>query len=220
MEYNTSRKKMPLPEYGRNIQKLVEYTKTIEDRDRRNKMAQSIINIMGNIYPHYRDIADFKHKLWDHLIMISEFELDIDSPYDPPPKEKLDRKPDSVPYNNYDIRFKHYGKIIEKMINKAAQYPEGEEKNTLLTIIGNHMKKNYITWNKDTVTDEKIFDDIETLSDGDIKIPRDQIQLSDAKDIMSKLRKKKSNKKNSKQNNKQSNKQSNKQNNYNNNNQN
>ncbi|MFO8235365.1 MAG: DUF4290 domain-containing protein [Bacteroidales bacterium] len=201
MEYNTSRKKMMLPEYGRNIQKLVEYCKTIEDREDRNKMARSIINIMGNIYPHYRDIADFKHKLWDHLIMIGEFELDIDSPYDPPPKEKLDKSPDPVPYNNYDIRYKHYGKIIEKLILKAAEYPEGEEKNTLITIIGNHMKKNYITWNKDTVTDEQIFDNIETLSDGAIKVQRNKIKLADAKDIMSKLRKKKSPKKNNKQNN-------------------
>ena len=201
MEYNTSRKKMILPEYGRNIQKLVEYTKTIEEKERRNKMAQSIISIMGNMYPHFRDIADFKHKLWDHLAIMSEFELDIDSPYEEPPKEKLRQKPDPVPYNNYDIKYKHYGKTIEMMVNKAAEYPEGEEKNMLIEVIANHMKKNYLTWNKDTVADDQIFDNIEELSGGKIKVDRESVQLSESKEIITKLKKKKSPKKTNKQNN-------------------
>ncbi len=195
MEYNTSRKQLILPEYGRNIQKLVEYCKKIKDKDERNKMAQSIIEIMGNMYPHFRDIADFKHKLWDHLQIMSEYELDIDSPYDPPPKETLRSEPDPVPYNNKEIKYKHYGKIIERMIKKATEFEEGEEKNALIQTIGNQMKKNYITWNKDTVSDDQIFKNIEELSGGKIKVDRENVKLTDAKDIVSKLKKKKNVKK-------------------------
>lgn len=190
MEYNTSKKQLILPEYGRNIQKLVEYCQTIRDKEERNKMARSIIEIMGNMYPHFRDIADFKHKLWDHLQIMSEYELDIDSPYEPPPKETLKSNPDPVPYNNKEIKYKHYGKIIEQLIEKAAEYKEGEEKNALIETIANHMKKNYLTWNKDSVSDEQIFHDIQELSDGKITVDRENVKLTDAKDILNKLKKK------------------------------
>ena len=196
MDYNTTRKRLILPEYGRNIQKLVEYTKTIKDKEKRNQMAQVIINIMGNMYPHFKDIADFKHKLWDHLMIMSEFELDIDSPYEDPPKEKLRQSPDPVPYNNARITYKHYGKTIEKLIQQAATYEEGEEKDALIEIIGNHMKKNYLTWNKDSVSDDVIFDDMEELSKNKITVNRDKIKLKDSKDILNKLKKKRNNRKN------------------------
>ncbi|MGM0531318.1 MAG: DUF4290 domain-containing protein [Bacteroidota bacterium] len=195
MEYNTSKKQLILPEYGRNIQKLVEYCKTIKDKEERNRMAQSIIEIMGNMYPHFRDIADFKHKLWDHLQIMAGYELDIDSPYEAPPKEALRSDPDPVPYNNKEIKYKHYGKIIEKLIQKATEFEEGEEKNALIETVGNQMKKNYITWNKDSVSDEQIFKDIEQLSGGKIKVDREKVKLTDAKDIVSKLKKKRNTKK-------------------------
>ncbi|MFW6101320.1 MAG: DUF4290 domain-containing protein [Bacteroidota bacterium] len=195
MEYNTSKKQLILPEYGRNIQKLVEYCKTIKDKEERNRMAQSIIEIMGNMYPHFRDIADFKHKLWDHLQIMSDYDLDIDSPYDPPPKETLKSDPDPVPYNNKEIKYKHYGKVIEKLIEKASEFEEGEEKNALIQTIGNQMKKNYITWNKDSVSDEQIFKNIEELSGGKIKVDREKVKLSEAKEIVSKLKKKRNTKK-------------------------
>jgi hypothetical protein len=196
MDYNTTRKRLILPEYGRNIQKLVEYTKTIKDKEKRNQMAQVIINIMGNMYPHFKDIADFKHKLWDHLMIMSEFELDIDSPYEDPPKEKLRQSPDPVPYNNARITYKHYGKTIEKLVQQAANYEEGEEKDALIEIVGTHMKKNYLTWNKDSVSDDVIFDDMEELSNNKIKVNRDKIKLKDSKDILNKLKKKRNNRKN------------------------
>lgn len=196
MDYNTSRKKLILPEYGRNIQKLVEYTKTIEDKGKRNEMAKVIINIMGNMYPHFKDIADFKHKLWDHLAIMSEFDLDIDSPYEEPPKEKLRQAPDPVPYNNKRIKYKHYGKTIEKLIRQAADYEEGEEKDALIEIVATHMKKNYLTWNKDSVSDDVIFDDLEELSGGKVKVNRDKIKLKDSKEILNKLRKKRNTRKN------------------------
>jgi len=195
MEYNTTKKRLVLPEYGRNIQKLVEYCKTIEDRDQRNRMAQMIIHIMGSINPHFRDMIDYKHKLWDHLQIIAHYELDIDSPYEAPPKETLRSDPDPVPYNNYPIKYKHYGKTIEFLVQKAAEYPEGEEKDLLVEMIANHMKKNYITWNKDSVSDEQIFSDLEGLSGNKLKVKRDKIQLSDSKDIFNKLKKKRPQKK-------------------------
>jgi hypothetical protein len=190
MEYNTTNKRLVLPEYGRNIQKLVDYCKSIEDRDERNRMAQTIINIMGTINPHFRDMADYKHKLWDHLQIISGYELDIDSPYEAPPKESLRSNPEPVPYSNHPIKYKHYGKTIEFLIQKAAEYEEGEVKDILVEVIANHMKKNYITWNKDSVSDEQIFSDLEELSNGNIKVDRQKVQLTDSKDIFNKLKKK------------------------------
>lgn len=190
MEYNTSKKRLVLPEYGRNIQKLVGYCKSIEDREERNQMAQTIITIMGSINPHFRDMADYKHKLWDHLQIISEYELDIDSPYEAPPKEALRSDPDPVPYCNYPIKYKHYGKTIEFLCRKAAEYEEGEIKDILVQMIANHMKKNYVTWNKDSVSDEQIFSNLEDLSGGKIKVNRENVQLTDSKDIFSKLKKK------------------------------
>lgn len=195
MDYNTQRKKMNLPEYGRNIQKLVDYAKTIEDREERNAMAKTIVDIMGNIHPNFKDIADFKHKLWDHLTMIADFELDVDSPYEEPPKETLKGAPEAVPYDNSPIAYKHYGKTIELLINEAVKKEEGEEKDALIEIIANHMKKNYLFWNKDTVSDDQIFDDFEKLADNEIKIDREKIQLADSKELLSKLRKKRNGRK-------------------------
>ncbi len=186
MEYNTSRKKLVLPEYGRNIQKMVELTKAEPDKEKRNKMAQAIIAIMGNMNPHLRDIADFKHKLWDHLAIISEFDLDIDSPYDPPIIETLQEKPESVPYNNKDAKFKHYGQTIEKMVKVAIDMEDGELKEILIQLIANHMKKSYLTWNKEAVADELIFKDLKVLSGGKIDLNIEETTLTETKDILAK----------------------------------
>ena len=163
-DYNTQRKRMTLPEYGRNVQKMVDHVKTIEDRDERNRAARTIIQIMGNLNPHLRDIGDFKHKLWDHLALIAEFNLDIDAPYLPPEKSKFTEKPNSIPYSQNNIRFLHYGKIIELLIDAAIGKEEGEEKEYLTSLIVNQMKKSYITWNRGQVADELIFSDLKLLS--------------------------------------------------------
>lgn len=184
-DYNTSRPKLVLPEYGRNIQKMVEYVKSLDNKEDRNRSAQAIINVMGNMNPHLRDVADFTHKLWDHLAIMSNFELDIDSPYEKPTKEKFERKPRPVPYNNYTIRFKHYGKSIELFIEKAINMDEGPEKDALIHMIANHMKKSYLTWNRENVTDQQIFEDLETLSRGRLKVKED-IKLTESKDILAK----------------------------------
>jgi hypothetical protein len=139
-DYNTQRSHMILPEYGRNIQKMVEYTAQIEDREERNRAARAIIAIMGNLNPHLRDVSDFKHKLWDHLFIISDFKLDIDSPYEIPTREILFEKPRPGPYSEYDIKYKHYGKIIELLIKEAMAFEEGPEKEMLIKLIANLMK--------------------------------------------------------------------------------
>ncbi|MDY6799628.1 MAG: DUF4290 domain-containing protein [Bacteroidota bacterium] len=195
MEYNTSRKKMVLPEYGRNIQKMIELTIEEPDKEKRNKMAQAIINIMGNMNPHLRDIADFKHKLWDHLAIISDFQLDIDSPYETPKIETLKEKPEKVPYNNKGARFKHYGKTIEKMIDYAINMEEGEMKDILSQLIANHMKKSYLTWNKEAVSDEHIFSDLKELSNGKIDLSANNTTLTETKDILAKNKRRRSQRK-------------------------
>ncbi|MFO7828818.1 MAG: DUF4290 domain-containing protein [Bacteroidales bacterium] len=191
MEYNTSRKKLVLPEYGRNIQKMIELTIAEPDKEKRNKMAHSIITIMGNMNPHLRDIADFKHKLWDHLAIISDFQLEIDSPYEAPKIEVLNAKPEKVPYNNKNAKFKHYGKTIEKMIQYAIDMEEGELKNILIQLIANHMKKSYLTWNKEAVTDEHIFEDLKTMSGGKIDLTNKDTKLTETKDILAKNKRRK-----------------------------
>jgi len=183
MEYNTSLKKLLLPEYGRNIQNMVDHIMAIEDRDLRNIAAQSIIDVMGNLYPYLRDIPDFKHKLWDHLAIMTNFQLDIDYPYDPPTPSILAGKPHRIPYNNGGIKYKHYGRIVEMMIKRAAEYEEGPEKDSLVQMIADHMKKCYLTWNKETVENDKVMADFNELSKGKIDVPED-FQLSETKDLM------------------------------------
>jgi hypothetical protein len=170
MKYNTQLDKLIIPEYGRNIQNMIEYCCTIEDREERNKCAKAIIQVMGQLNPHLRDVADFTHKLWVHLFIISKFKLDVDSPYPLPSPEKLETKPEIVKYPHGKIKYKHYGKTIEEIIEKAKAYPEGPEKEELKLIIANHLKKSYITWNKDGIGDEVILKHMEELSKGDLKM--------------------------------------------------
>ena len=193
-DYNSQRSRMILPEYGRNIQKMVEYTVEIEDKEERNKAALAIISIMGNLNPHLRDVNDFKHKLWDHLFIISDFKLDIDSPYEKPTRETLYEKPKQVPYSDYNIRYKHYGKIIELLIKEAIAYKEGPEKEMLIKLIANHMKKCYLTWNREVVNDELIFEDLKKLSGGALVVSED-LKLSESRDILAKNKKKRPQKK-------------------------
>jgi len=188
MDYNTSRKKLTLPEYGRNIQKLVEHAVSIEDRDERNKVAKAIISILGNMNPHLRDISDFKHKLWDHIAIMSDFKLDIDYPYEPPSLKKLTEKPKRMPYNVNKIKFRHYGRTIEKLIEKACEYEEGEEKEALIKLIANHMKKLFVTWNKETINDDLIISDLVKLSNEKLNIDK-EMKLTETKEIIQKSRK-------------------------------
>lgn len=189
MDYNTQRKKLPLPEYGRNIQNMVDHLQTIEDREERNKAAQTVIDVMGNLYTYLRDVAEFKHKLWDHLAIMTDFKLDIDYPYEPPKPEILTEKPNPVPYNQHNLKYRHYGLVTQKMIDAAVEM-EGEERDIMIEQVANHMKKLYLLWNKDSVEDDKIFLDLVDMSKGKLKIP-EGLELSEAKAIFSKKKKKK-----------------------------
>lgn len=170
MEYNTSQPKLIIPEYGRNIQKMIDFAITVADREERNRVARAIIDVMGQLNPHLRDVTDFKHKLWDHLFIISDFKLDVDSPYPKPTPETFQTKPELLKYPSNDIRYKHYGKTVEHLIAKAKEYAEGEERNELISQIANLMKRSYLNWNRDSVNDEVIINQLEELSKGNIKV--------------------------------------------------
>ncbi|WP_340114420.1 DUF4290 domain-containing protein [Maribellus mangrovi] len=189
MDYNSNRKKLALPEYGRNIQNMVDYLLTIEDREKRNKSAKNVIDVMGNLYPYLRDVPEFKHKLWDHLAIMADFKLDIDYPYDPPSPDILTEKPDTVPYNQHHIKYRHYGRTMELIIEEAKNF-EGEQREIIIEQIANHMKKSYLAWNKDAVEDEKILSDLDEMSNGEL-VPAKDLQLSDAKSLIGKKKKSK-----------------------------
>ena len=170
MEYNTERPKMIIPEYGRNVESMIDYCCELKDREERNLCAKAIIQVMGQLNPHLRDVADFTHKLWDHLFIISEFRLDVDSPYPKPTPETFKEKPARLTYPVGKIKYKHYGKTIEAIIKKAKVLKDGPEKDELTRLIANHLKKSYINWNKDSITDDVIFKNLTDLSDGELKI--------------------------------------------------
>ncbi|TAJ12348.1 DUF4290 domain-containing protein [Marinilabiliaceae bacterium JC017] len=189
MDYNSNRKKLVLPEYGRHIQKMVDYAKAIEDPEERAKSAKSIIAIMGNMFPHLRDVSDFKHKLWDHLAIMANFEIDIEFPYKLPEPSILYRRPTKLPYNTSKIRYRHYGKVVEELIGKAIEMEEGEEKKKLILLIANHMKKSLYLWNKDSVNDDRIFNDIKMLSNNQLTID-ENLKIPDYKESNHRSRKK------------------------------
>ncbi|MBQ8606761.1 MAG: DUF4290 domain-containing protein [Bacteroidaceae bacterium] len=179
MKYNTQQQKLPMPEYGRGIQNMVDHALTIEDREERQRCANTIVKIMGNMFPLMRELPDFKRKLWDHLAIMSDFKLDIDYPYEVVKPETLQTSPERIPYSLGRIRYRHYGYVLEQLIKKAAEYPEGEEKKQLLHLIAVLMRKNYITWNKDSVELQKIISDLQEYSEGKICISESDLELTD-----------------------------------------
>lgn len=166
--YNSTRPKLKLSEYGRNIQNIVDYVTTLPTKEERNKYAQAVIDMMGHLNPHLRDVMDFKHKLWDHLFIISDFKLDVDSPYPIPSPDILISKPDKLEYPTRKIKYMHYGKTVELMIEKLKTIEDPQRKSELVQSIANFMKLAYVTWNKDNVSDETIISDLKILSKGEI----------------------------------------------------
>jgi hypothetical protein len=190
MEYNTTRNYLQMPEYGRNIQKMINHAIGIEDRERRLKVAHVIVNIMAQMHPKVKETGDFKHKLWDHLFIISDWKLDVDGPYPPPSKEVLSAKPEPIKYSEGKIKFKPYGKNIEAVIEKAIAYEEGPEKEAFIKSIANHLKKSYLNWNRDSVNDNLIFEHFKELSDGKLVLD-DEFKLNETNDILARNKKKK-----------------------------
>ena len=170
MEYNTSREDVKLPEYGRNVEKMIQHALSLEDRAQRNLAAEEIIRVMGQLNPHLRDIAEYTHILWDHLYIMSEFKLDVDCPYPTPDPESAKKRPERIAYPESKMRYKHYGKSIPGYIESAKAMPEGEERMELVRSIANMMKRAYLNWNRDSVNDEVIVEQLEKMSEGKLKV--------------------------------------------------
>ena len=181
MEYNTQRKKMELPEYGRSVQNMVDHALTIEDRAERQRCANTIINIMGGMFPHLRDVPDFKHKLWDHLAIMADFKLDIDYPFEIVKKEDLVVKPEKLEYPNGAFRYRHYGRFLEGMVKKAIEIEDEEEKKQLINLLAIQMKKDLNNWNKEGIEDQKIVDDLREYTNGVIDLKVEDLRLGESR---------------------------------------
>lgn len=190
MDYNTVRNKLIIPEYGRNIQKMVEYALTVEDRDKRTRIAYLITNVMSQLSPGYKDTQEFRHKMWDHLHIISDYRLDVDSPYPAPVREDAQTKPGRVKYPYKVIKYPHYGYNIKLLIDKAIELPEGPAKDEFVKSIANHMKKLYLTWNRESVEDDVINQNLIELSHGNLKLS-ENVRLNHTRDILLSANKKK-----------------------------
>jgi len=173
MDYNTQRSKLIMPEYGRHVQKMINRVKDIEDREKRNEQIRSVVAVMGILNPQLRDISDFRHKLWDHVQIISDFDIDIDSPYPTPTRETFINKPNPIPLEKSPLKAAHYGRNIQNMIELVANKEEGDVRNGMIQVLANYMRQQYLIWNKDSVTEETIFKDIVSLSEGRITVPAD-----------------------------------------------
>jgi hypothetical protein len=184
LEYNSERQHLIIPEYGRHLQKLIDQATEIIDDIERNKAAKYIIQVMGSLNPHLRDVPDFQHKLWDQLFIMSDFRLNVDSPYPIPSREVLQLKPDVLSYPQNFPKYRFYGNNIKYMIDVANKWEDSEMKNALVKVIANHMKKSYLSWNKDTVKDDVIFEHLFELSGGKINLTQSTEELLNTTDLM------------------------------------
>ncbi len=184
IEYNTERPKLIIPEYGRHMQKMVDQAVATEDPVERNKIAKSIIAVMGNLNPHLRDVPDFQPMLWDQLFIISDFKLDVESPFPIPTREELAERPEPLEYPQNFPRYRFYGNNIKRMIDVAVTWEEGDKRDGLIITIANHMKKCFLNWNKDTVDDRVIFNHLYELSDGKIDYKNSDEELVDAAELL------------------------------------
>jgi hypothetical protein len=190
MEYNTQRSKLIVPEYGRSIQKMATHLLSIEDVEKRSRMAKTIVQVMGQLHPEIKGTPDARQKLWDHLHIITNFQLDVDSPFPKPSQELLEKKPNPIPYAQENIPFRHYGKHIIRIIEAVSIMEESPEKENFTKAIANHLKKSYLSWNRESVTDEIIADHLSSLSKGQLKLS-DSARLQETSDILARQRKKK-----------------------------
>ena len=171
MDYNTQREKLILPEYGRYIHNMVQDAKKIPDKEARTRQIKAIINAMSMLNPHLREVNDYQHKLWDHVYIIADYELDVDAPFPPPVREVFVTKPHAIGAEREPVRIMHYGRNIQNMVMAIASKPEGEERDAMTMALASYMRKQYLIWNKDTVSDHTIFNDIRSLSGGTLTVP-------------------------------------------------
>lgn len=193
LEYNARREALIIPEYGRHVQKLIDHIVKIKEKEERSKAARYAVSILGSMNPHLRDVPDFQHKLWDQLYMMAGFDLDVDCPFPIPSEESVRNKPEKLEYPQNFPKYRFYGNNIKYMIDKALAWEEGEMKDALIIVIANHMKKSYLSWNKDTVKDDVIFEHLCELSDGKINLFKKEEELSTSQELI-KVNKKQSNK--------------------------
>lgn len=207
MEYNTGREKIVISEYGRNIQVMIRHLMDIEDRKQRTEAAYFIVSVMAQMHPQVKESNDYMHKLWDHLHIIADYELDIDSPYPVPTPEMQKKKPEHIGYQKNNIRYGHYGQYIYDVVKKVKEMEDGPKKQAILINIANQMKRDYLSWNRDNVNDLLILDDLYKISGEEITLPMDT-KLITTNEILNKnqsqqqnQKKKNNNKKNGKNNN-------------------
>jgi len=188
MDYNSSRSKLVMKEYGRHVQRIVENCMKEKDREKRNQFAREIVELMGQLNPHLRNVEDFRHKLWDHLFIMSDYQLDVDSPYPIKKREEIEKKPAHIGYPQSRIKYKHYGKNVEALVEKAIETKDSEKQAAFNQCIGNFMKLVYQNWSKDEVNDETIKNDLRLLSKGKLQLTDDQDIGALARANKSKLR--------------------------------
>lgn len=184
LTYNSTRPDLKIPEYGRNIQQMVEHCTSIEDREERNRCARAIIKIMGNLFPQLRDVEDYNHKLWDQMHVMSDFKLDVDSPYPIPTKESFEEKPGRMNYPRHDIKYGHYGRTIERVIDAASKLEDPEERKKAAVSVGNMMKRTYVVWAQTSVKDEVIAGDLKKLSNGILVLENPEKDLDDTREVV------------------------------------
>ena len=183
--YNTQKKKLIIPEYGRHIHQMIDQAVALKDKEKRDEMAKAIIGVMGNLNPHLRDVPDFKHKLWAQLFIMSDFKLDVDSPFDKPSKEVYEkRKPNKLDYPQNYPKYRFYGNNIKRMIDFTIEWDNFDLKEKLILTIANHMKKCFLNWNKEAVDDQVILDHLLDLSDGKLKVSESDLPLTDSAEFL------------------------------------
>lgn len=206
MDYNTQRKHLKFTDYGRSVTKLIDYVSKIEDREQRNLMAEGIVTAMAQVNPKVREQADYRHKLWDHMLILAEGKLDVDWPADlgPDPRneqglvpEVTQTAPHKLSYKDNKITYRHYGKVMEDMIKRVAEYPEGEEKELLTSLIAKTMKRSYLLWNSDNVENQVILNQLQQLSGGALSVDAEKLEVSasEVKEIKEELKPQKKNNK-------------------------
>ena len=171
MDYNTQREKLIMPEYGRDVQKLLQKVKTLPDKEKRSEQVRAVVHAMGILNPQLRDMNDFKHKLWDHVFVISDFNLDIDAPYPPPASESFRSAPNRIELENKPLKVNYYGRNIQNMAEALAQRKAGEERDEMVKELAYYMRKQYLIWNKESVSDQTIFNDLSMLTKGRLCVP-------------------------------------------------
>lgn len=187
MEYNTARPKMLLPEYGRNVQNMISHAMEIEDREERNRAAQAIIEVMGQLNPHLRDVDDYRHKLWTHLFIMSDFKLDVDSPYEIPERESLEEKPTTMRYPKSKIRYGHFGQYTEKILRDSKNVTDKRETDYLSSVMGNFMKKQFLKHNNTAVENTVIAEKLDELSEGNLSLENPEEDLTSTNQLLKTL---------------------------------